>query len=106
MRQLGILTLIILLCPGLGAQQGGPAAPAAGESKAGPPELEARLAVATGDERLDLLIDLTEAYREDDPAKAIAFGGEALEILAATPDEDRELSLLNALGDAHLRRRE
>ncbi|MCP5029771.1 MAG: hypothetical protein GY929_26160, partial [Actinomycetia bacterium] len=48
MRQLGILTLIILLCPGLGAQQ-------EGEPKAGSPELEARLAMATGDERLDLL---------------------------------------------------
>ncbi|MCP4304323.1 MAG: hypothetical protein GY788_05485, partial [bacterium] len=77
MRQLGILTLIILLCPGLGAQQ-------EGEPKAGSPELEARLAMATGDERLDLLVELTEAYREDDPAKAIAFGNEALELLAGT----------------------
>ncbi len=59
-----------------------------------------------GDERLDLLVDLTEAYREDDPAKAITFGHEALELLAATPDEDGELSLLNALGDAHYRLRD
>ncbi len=44
-----------------------------------PKELEAQLAAATGRVRLDLLIDLTEAYREDDPAKAIAFGREALE---------------------------
>ncbi len=97
MRPLGILTLIFLLCPSLGVPQ-------EGASKADPPELEARLAEATGRERLDLLFELTEAYRETDPTRVVAFGTEALELLAAKPDEERKLALLIALGEANFQR--
>ncbi|MCP4205409.1 MAG: tetratricopeptide repeat protein, partial [bacterium] len=91
---LGVVLSLLLFGP-LWTQSGA-------QEQTDPKELEAQLAAATGRVRLDLLLELTEAYREADPAKAITFGSEALELLAATPDEDRELALLNALAGAHL----
>ena len=105
MRHFAILILSLLLGPDLGAQQERPAAAAAGEP-VDPSKLEARLAVATGTERIDLLIELATAYRRADPARAIGHCREALEMLPATPDEDRELSVLYCLGDVHIQLRE
>ncbi|MCP5030116.1 MAG: hypothetical protein GY929_27925, partial [Actinomycetia bacterium] len=90
--------LSLLLFGPLWAQSGA-------QEQTDPKELEAQLAAATGRVRLDLLVELTEAYREDDPAKAIAFGNEALELLAGTADDHR-IRVLLSLGEAHERRRE
>ena len=46
-------------------------------------EAEARLAGATGQPRLDLLVELTRAYREENPARATVLGTKALELLDA-----------------------
>ncbi|MCP4968478.1 MAG: tetratricopeptide repeat protein, partial [bacterium] len=62
---------------------------------------EAQLAQATGEERLDLLVELAWAFRRDDPARAAAYGTEAHTLLEARPDEERELRLSNALGRAY-----
>jgi len=89
----------LLLAPLLWAQAGG-------EKQADPGELEARLAAATGREKLELLAELADAYRRSDPAKAIAFGTEALELLQAIPDQNRKLEILNSLAVASIQQRE
>lgn len=68
--------------------------------------LEARLPAAGGEERLELLVELAEALRRDDPARAADFGGEALEMARAMGDEGRELAVLNSLLVAHGRQRD
>ena len=71
-----------------------------------PQRLAARLPIATQNERLGLLTKLTTAHRDKDPAKAIAFGTEALELLRSIPDEGRELEIQNSLASAHILQRE
>ncbi len=66
-------------------------------------ELEAALATATGQERLDVLVKLTTVYREDDKsARSVELGQEALELLRSYPDRRWRLKVLNSLSRAHI----
>ncbi len=93
MRHVMMITLSLLLCPALPGQQDS-------EQQGDRQELEARLAEAVGQERLDLLAELTEAHYKDDPSRAVAFGTEALELLTATPDDSRRIKVLLSLSRA------
>lgn len=66
----------------------------------GPAHLEAQLAQAQGAARLELLVELANVYRRDDPAKALAFGNEALELAPSFPDAQRDIALLITLARA------
>lgn len=66
-----------------------------------PDERESRLAHATGRERLELLEELTSSHLETDPARAAAFGMEALELLRSVPDVEIEIGILNDLSHAN-----
>ena len=58
---------------------------------------EERLAELSGLERGRALARLTKAHRSDAPAKAIAYGEEALEIFARTPDVEAEVDTRNEI---------
>ena len=64
--------------------------------------LEAQLDDAAGRERLELLVELTTAYREERAERAVARGTEALELLRSIPDRAREVEALNSLAHAHI----
>ena len=64
--------------------------------------LEARLATASGRERLELLVALATAHREESSARAVELGEEALELLRTHPDRKRQLEVLNALAYAQI----
>ncbi|TQV84394.1 tetratricopeptide repeat-containing hybrid sensor histidine kinase/response regulator [Aliikangiella coralliicola] len=70
-----------------------------------PSIIEKRLEQSEGQERLELLIELTHAYQVKFPNKSISYGNEALALLAEFPDETLELKLLNALLQAKIKRR-
>ncbi|MEM7587124.1 MAG: tetratricopeptide repeat protein [Acidobacteriota bacterium] len=63
--------------------------------------LEARLTEASGRLRLELLVELAD--RHPDPAQAVAFGQEAMQLMSKVPDRPRELELCNVLARAYLR---
>ena len=65
-------------------------------------EIEGRLPSLTGLERARVLAELTDAYRGESPEKAIAYGNEALEILADTPEPETAVKTLNELAWAHM----
>lgn len=67
-------------------------------------ELEAKLADAKGKERLQVLVNLSEALYSQDPNKSITYGQEALELLNSFPDEQYRAIILNSLSQAHLRK--
>jgi len=68
--------------------------------------LEARLPELEGLERARVLARLTEIYRAEAAEKAIAYGEEALEILAHTPDRAAEVTTRNELAWAYMVRGE
>ena len=93
----GLLGLLILssMVPSLLQAQG------EGEPRAIAEDLEAGLAGTVGEERLELLVALTQAHLGGDAAKAVAAGSEALVLLAEHPDNQRHLVLLKALGEGY-----
>ena len=66
-------------------------------------QLESELSSTTGPARIELLVQLTEAYRRDDPQRALTLGSEALELLASSPDQNLKLEVLSSLADAGTR---
>ncbi|MCP4658378.1 MAG: tetratricopeptide repeat protein [bacterium] len=89
MRKPPVLFLLLLISSALGAQT---------ETA----EIEARLADATGEARLELLAELTVALGKEDSAKTVTFGSEALELLRSFPEANREIAISNALSRAHI----
>ena len=65
-------------------------------------QLEERLAVAEGQERLEPLVELTTLYHAENAPRAILLGTEALDLLTAYPDVERQLEILNRLASAHI----
>ncbi|HEY9226748.1 MAG TPA: tetratricopeptide repeat protein, partial [Gemmatimonadaceae bacterium] len=65
-------------------------------------ELETRLPSLTGIERARILARLVNAYKFDQPKKALERGSEALRILEAAPDPVTRVSTLNEMGWAHM----
>lgn len=62
---------------------------------------EDRLPHTSGKERIEILVELTKHYREREPKKALAHGGEARKLLEDSPDPFRQTDLLNHLSTAH-----
>ena len=83
------IALLCLLLPALALAQSGS-------------ELAQQLQGLRGVERLPVLVELTEALRQEAPAQAIAHGAEALELLAAHPDPLAKVRVLNEMGWAYM----
>ncbi len=96
MRTLLLVPFLLLFATPLWAQAGP-------EQPPDTTQLEAQLAQATGQERLDLLVELAWAFREADPSRSVAYGTEAHTLLEARPDEETELRLSNVLGNSYMR---
>jgi signal transduction histidine kinase len=77
------------------------AASSAGAGETDWKEKENRLHETSGKERVELLVELTEHFRELEPKKALAYGSEALELLREFPDPRRQVVLVNDLGHVH-----
>lgn len=60
--------------------------------------LESRLARAAGEERLKLLVELTNRLQSDNLDKAYSYGKNALELMRRVPHYSEEAMLLNLLG--------
>jgi PAS domain S-box-containing protein len=70
-------------------------------SQANPEKIEAQLANTKGKERINLLVDLLNAYRRTDPQKAIEKGNQALELLKAFPNDKTRSAVLNMMSYAY-----
>ncbi len=66
-------------------------------------QLESELSSTTGRSRIGVLVQLTAAYRHDDPQRAVALGAEALELLQSHPDESSKLEILTSMASAYSR---
>jgi diguanylate cyclase (GGDEF)-like protein len=65
-------------------------------------ELEKKLNSVQGSERGAILAQLTEAYRSDDPQKAIQYGRQALSVLQMNFDPASQVTALCEMGWAYL----
>lgn len=65
-------------------------------------ELEKKLNSVQESERGAILAQLTEAYRSDDPQKAIQYGQQALSVLEKHPDPVSQVTALCEMGWAYL----
>jgi len=73
------------------------------DEKKGIDQLETRLASSSGEERIEILTKLTEAYQGKEPRKVLTYGQEALELLEtiSTPTYRKHRAvLLNSLSSA------
>ena len=68
----------------------------------GAAELETKLPTLTGLERARALAKLVDAYRIDQPQRALDRGTEALRLFATYPDQPAHVSTLNEMGWAHM----
>jgi tetratricopeptide (TPR) repeat protein len=64
-------------------------------------KIERRLPKTSGEERLKLLLELSEYYLERDAKKALTCGMEALELLRDFPNPKQQVTLYNYIGSAH-----
>jgi len=64
-------------------------------------ELEDRLSRSTGNERIEILVELTNTYQNKDPKKVLKYGKEALELLETFPHQGHQVSLLNHISWAN-----
>jgi len=86
--------VVILFLLSLGAQSG----------ETNWKEMETRLSRATGEEKFNLLVKLTGYYSQNDPKKALSYGGKVLELLKdfpGFPGTIEHVGLLNALSLAN-----
>lgn len=60
-----------------------------------PKILESRLTKSTGEKRIELLVKLTQHYRDKNPQKAINYGKEGLKLLENVPNLTHHLAFLN-----------
>jgi diguanylate cyclase (GGDEF)-like protein len=65
-------------------------------------ELEKKLSSVQQNERGAIFAQLTEAYRSDDPQKAIQYGQQALSVLKKYPDPASQVTALSEMGWAYL----
>ena len=65
-------------------------------------ELVARLPALTGAERGRALAQLTEAYKGDDPTRALVYGREALQLFVRTPDDSAHVATLDEMAWAYM----
>lgn len=65
-------------------------------------ELEDRLAVVQGRDRIMVLIRLTQAYLRKDPQKALEYGKKSLELLGRFEDKNTEFGVLDQMCQAYL----
>jgi two-component system, cell cycle response regulator len=65
-------------------------------------ELEKKLNSVTGNERGAILAQLTEAFRSDDPQKAIQYGQQALSVFKKNPDPASQVTTLCEVGWAYM----
>ncbi|MFC2140873.1 tetratricopeptide repeat protein [Acidobacteriota bacterium] len=70
-------------------------------SQANPEKIEAQLANTEGKERINLLVELTEAYNKKNPQKALEYGKQALELLDTFPNEKTRAAALNNLSNVY-----
>jgi PAS domain S-box-containing protein len=66
-------------------------------------EIESRLSGTVGKERVDILSELVNAYRDIEPEKALDCGKEALRLLHAFPDRKLEMAVLNNMSTAGIK---
>jgi diguanylate cyclase (GGDEF)-like protein len=66
------------------------------------PELERALPTLTGVARARALARLTDVYKGDEPARALAYGAEALRIFAHTPDDSAHVATLDEMAWAYM----
>ncbi|MHB1224966.1 MAG: tetratricopeptide repeat protein, partial [Gemmatimonadaceae bacterium] len=78
------------------------AAPLAAQSRQSTAELEARLPALAGVERARVLASLTDAFKADQPARALALGGEALRLFAVHDDPVPHVKTLNEMAWAFM----
>ena len=71
-------------------------------AQSGSEEIEALLAGTAGRERLEVLAELTTANRDENAARAVEWGEEALDLLRSHPDRARQLEVLSSLSYAHI----
>ncbi|UCH92304.1 MAG: tetratricopeptide repeat protein [Candidatus Aminicenantes bacterium] len=64
-------------------------------------KIEARLSKAQGKEKINLLLQLTGGYEEENPQKALKYGEEVLELLTTFPDKKARVSVLNNMSIAY-----
>ena len=64
-------------------------------------KMEDRLHQTSGQERLELLVELTGHYLDRDAKKALTYGGEALELLRDFPNPKQQVTLYNNISHAH-----
>jgi PAS domain S-box-containing protein len=67
------------------------------DAKAGINQLETRLTSATGEERIEILAELTKTYSDEEPQKTLTYGKEALELLERFPNPALQIDILNDL---------
>jgi tetratricopeptide (TPR) repeat protein/tRNA A-37 threonylcarbamoyl transferase component Bud32 len=65
-------------------------------------DLEDRLAVVQGKDRIMVLIQLTQAYLRKDPQKALEYGEKSLELLGRFQDKEIEFGVLDQMCQAYL----
>jgi len=74
---------------------------AAGSDGAEEIRIEDRLPQTSGQERLELLVELTGYYLDRDAKKALTYGMEALEVLRGFPNPKQQVTLYNYISHAH-----
>lgn len=60
-------------------------------------EIESRLNGTVGKERVEILAELVNSYRDIEPKKALDYGKEALQVLGTFPDERLQITVLNRM---------
>ncbi|MEM7587125.1 MAG: tetratricopeptide repeat protein [Acidobacteriota bacterium] len=74
--------------------------------QAAPAQLEERLVGSSGQERLELLVELVRTQRRSKPERAVELGEQASELLARAPDGQLEYELSRSLSIAYRRLRD
>jgi diguanylate cyclase (GGDEF)-like protein len=98
-RSARILVSVILAVLGRAAAAQAPASPPSAATVA---ELEQRLPTLAGVARARALATLTDGYKLDQAAKAVAAGSEALRLFATFPDSSAQVLTLNELAWAYM----
>ncbi|MGD2089415.1 MAG: tetratricopeptide repeat protein [Candidatus Aminicenantes bacterium] len=70
-------------------------------SQTNPERIEAQLAKTEGKEKINLLVDLLNAYKRKNPQKALEYGKQALELLKTFPDEKTRAAALNSISNVY-----
>lgn len=69
-------------------------------------KIERQLPEVKGKKRINLLLELTDGYKQTRPQKALKFGNEALMLLDNFPDPKVRIAVLNSMSDIYRLRRD